>query len=388
MTQLDSTIAPPTDTPPAVPKKTRARKAAAPKPEAKPNPAASLIKALKFIAVAQKKAGSPVQQFCNLSYHWAAATNEILTVATRIEEDLTACPHTLSLIDALSKCSDDLTITQLTPQTLAVNSGVFKGLINCSDFDAIKIPAPDPVCAAVDDRLKAALGAVGVLATDGAPNATFAAVLLQSGSAVATNGHAILEYWHGIYLPPGLLIPKASAVAISKADKTLTGFGFSPSSATFWFEDGSFIKTQLYNERYPNYEAIINVQGLNPWPLPEAFYKGVKAIESFAEDGIVYFDKGVLKSNRRMDAASTYKIEGLPDGLAFSAKYITMLEDAMQKVHFEVDKQGPKAYFFGPNIRGVLMGVNLTSAERREYTEDGTKRASPDLSDIDDDIPF
>ena len=387
MTQLDSTIAPPSDTPAIPPKRTRARKTAAPKIESV-NPAASLIRALKFISVAQKKAGTPSQQFCNLSYNWAAATNEVLTVATRIEEDLTACPHTLSFLDALGKCSDDLSITQLSPQTLAVNSGVFKGLINCGSFDEIRIPAPDPFCATIDDRVKTALEAVAVLATEGAPNATFAAVLLQSGTAVATNGHALLEYWHGVDLPPNLMIPKASAVAIAKSGKPLKGFGFSESSATFWFEDGSFIKTQLYNEHYPNYKYTIEAEGLNPWPLPDAFFKGVKIIESFAEDGIIYFDKGVLKSNKRIDDASTYKIEGLPDGLAFGGKYLTMLEPFMKKVHFEVADFGPKAYFFGENVRGALMGVKLTANEREEFVGGQKSQTTGDFSGMDDDIPY
>lgn len=371
-----------------------ARRRASPKPNAEPvaetpNPAAGLLRALKFISIAQKKAGTALQQFCNLSYYWAAASNETLTVATRIEEDLTACPHTLSLIDALSKCSGDLAITQLSPQTLAVNSGVFKGLVNCASFDEIQIPAPDPQCAVANDRIKFALGAVACLATDGAPTARNAAVLLQSGSAVATNDHALLEAWHGVDLPPNLLIPKLSAVAIAKCDKTLTGFGFSPSSATFWFEDGSFIKTQLYNEQYPHYQAVIDVPELKPVALPAAFFKGVKAIESFSEDSIVYFHEGILKSNKRMENASTYKIEGLPQGFAFNAKYLIMLESTMKTVAFQDAANGHKAFFFGDNIRGVLMGVGMNDKERREYEESGEdRRPKPNFSDMDDDIPF
>lgn len=381
-----------TEAAPAKPKRRRA----SPKPKAETapevaNPAAGLLRALKFISIAQKKAGTPLQQFCNLSYHWAAASNETLTVATRIEEDLTACPHTLSFIDALSKCSSDLAIAQLSPQTIAVNSGAFKGLVNCAPFDEIQIPPPDPQCAVANDRIKFALGAVACLATDGAPTAVKAAVLLQSGTAVATNGHALLEAWHGVDLPPNLLIPKVSAVAIAKCDKTLTGFGFSPSSATFWFEDGSFIKTQLYNEQYPHYQPLVDLPGANFVALPAAFFKGVKAIESFSEDSIVYFHEGVLKSNKRMEAASTYKIEGLPQGFAFNAKYLMMLEPAIRTVAFTESQPGwTKCYFMGENIRGVLMGVQMKQEERREYESNGEvqRRPAPNFSDMDDDIPF
>lgn len=352
-------------------KKHRARRAAVKKTDA-PNPAASLLAALKFIAVAQKKSGTVQQQFSVISGNWAAASNGVLTVATKIEEDLNACPHTGQLIDALSKVGEDLSITQM-PNALSVVSGALKAVIPCVGFGEVLITGPDEQCAVIDDRIKAAFDAVAGLATDGAQYAHLAAVLLQSGSAVATNGAALLEYWHGIDLPP-VLIPKASAVAVAKASKTLTGFGFSPSSATFWFEDGSFIKTQLFAEQFPNYRAVIDAEGLNPWPLPDEFFKAVRAIESFSRNGIVYFKNGVLSSNEREEEASTYKIEGLPEGMGFNAKYLLAVEHAFKNVHF--DEEANKAYCFAEGIRGVLMGID----KKAETSYDATNEK--------DDIPF
>lgn len=352
------------------PAKHRARR-----PKATANPAASLLVALKFVAVAQKKAGTVQQQFGMISGNWAAASNGVLTVATKVEEDLTACPHTYQLIDALSKVGEDLSITQLSPTALAVVSGAFKALVPCVAFGDFEITGPDERCAVIDDRIKAAFEAVLPLATDGAQHAHLAAVLLQAGSAVATNGHVLVEYWHGIDLPPGLLIPKASAVAIAKADKTLTGFGFSSSSATFWFEDGSFIKTQLFAERYPNYQTVFDCESVNPWPLPDEFYKAVRAIESFSRNGIVFFENGFLSSNERETEASTYKIEGLPEGMGFNAKLLLAVEHGFKNVHFDAEKN--KAYFFGENLRGVLMGIDRRS-ETAYNAED----------EQNDDIPF
>lgn len=355
-------------------KKHRARRAAVKKTDA-PNPAASLLAALKFIAVAQKKSGTVQQQFSVISGNWAAASNGVLTVATKVEEDLSACPHTYQLIDALSKVGEELAITQLSPTSLAVVSGAFRALIPCVGFGDVGITGPDERCAVIDDRIKAAFEAVLPLATDGAQHAHLAAVLLQSGSAVATNGHVLAEYWHGIDLPP-MLIPKASAVAILKAGKALTGFGYSGPSATFWFEDDSFIKTQLFAEQFPNYQPLFNCEGLNPWPVPDEFYKAVRSIESFSRSGVVYFENGMLASNEQETEASTYKIEGLPEGMGFNAKYLLMVESSFKNVHF--DEQSNKAFFFGENVRGVLMGIDRNSAT--PY--------NPEANEFEDDIPF
>lgn len=321
-----------------------------------PSAAATLIAALKFISVAQKKAGSIAQQHCMISGHWAAASNGVLTVASPIEEDLAACPHTLQLLEALAKCGEELNITQLSANTLSVKSGVFKALIPCVDFAEVLVSGPDERIAAIDDRIKQAFEAVSMLATDGAQQAHFAGVLLQAGSAVATNGAALLECWHGLDLPPGLLIPKASAVAIAKAGKPLAGFGYSPSSATFYFEDNSFIKTQLFNERFPNYQTVFPAD-CNPWPLPEGFFTAVHAIENFSRNGVVYFDENVVSSHEHETEASTYQIEGLPHGMAFNSKYLTMLEHAFNKAEFRKDEN--RVIFFGENMRGALMGVDL-----------------------------
>ena len=381
-TQIDNNVPIPTDEAPAVESKPEA-KPEAPKKKHRArrtkttavNPAASLLAALKFVAVAQKKAGTVQQQFGVISGNWAAASNGVLTVATKVEEDLSACPHTYQLIDALSKVGEDLSITQLSPTSLAVVSGAFRALIPCVGFGDVGITGPDERCAVIDDRIKSALECVLPLATDGAQHAHLAAVLLQSGSAVATNGHVLAEYWHGIDLPP-MLIPKASAVAILKAGKALTGFGYSGPSATFWFEDDSFIKTQLFAEQFPNYQPLFNCKGLNPWPVPEEFYKAVRSIESFSRSGIVYFENGVLASNEQETEASTYKIEGLPEGMGFNAKYLLMVESSFKNVHF--DEQSNKAFFFGENVRGVLMGIERNSAT--PY--------NPEANEFEDDIPF
>jgi len=355
--------------PPEEPKKkTRARRAAKP---TEPNVAASLIAALKFVSVAQKKVGTPTQQHCAISGNWIVASNGVIMVGAKIEEDLTACPHTLQFIDALAKCGQELNITQLSENTLSVKSDKFKALIPCAGFAELELNAPDVKIAEIDDRIKAAFDCVACLTVEGAPNAVHAALLLQSGSAVATNGFALLEYWHGIDLPP-MLIPKASAVAIAKAGKPLTGFGFSGTSATFWFEDGSFIKTQLYGERYPHYGQILNVE-TNPWPLPDEFFKAVHAVESFSKNGIVYFDNGLLSSREVEAEATTYKIEGLPEGMGFNAKYLTTLEHAIKTAHF--NKESNKLFFFGDAVRGVLMGVELNVP-------------TPDNDEFSDDIPF
>lgn len=357
---------------------TRARKAAASSGTKKtPNPAASLIAALKFIAPAQRKVGPVPSQFAHINGHWACASDGVLTIGHPIEEDLSACPQTMQFIDALSKATSDLSITQLSQNTLSVSSGAFRALVPCVSFDEVPILSPDPQCAVVHDGLKTALGAVAGLANENSPHAHMAGVLLQAGSTVATNGAVILEAWHGIDLPPALLMPKGAAVAVAKASPALTGFGFSQSSVTFYFENGAFIKTQLFGERYPAYETVLNVEGLNPWAVPDEFFAAVKAVESFSDNGSIYFEDGAISSTMVREQASTYKIDGLPERMGFNSKLLLSVEHAFKKAHF-MDNPS-RVYFFGEQMRGCVMGLDIP--REREQT-------SQSVTDYEDDIPF
>ena len=84
----------------------------------------------------------------------------------------------------------------------------------------------------------------------------------------------------------------------------------------------------------------------------------------------------MLASNEQETEASTYKIEGLPEGMGFNAKYLLMVEPSFKNVHF--DESSNKAFFFGENVRGVLMGIDRNSAT--PYNAETTE--------FEDDIPF
>lgn len=360
------------------------------------NPSAKLIEALQFVAMAQAKSGPVETQFCLLTNKWAVASNGFLTIGAKIEEDLEVCPNTLQLIEALKLAVDgDQVIAHESPSVLSVRAGAFAGLVACVDRNSLPDPsAPDGQCALVDSRLTDALDAVQFLAMDESPDAFKASVLLRAGSAVATDGSMMLEYWHGIDLPPNLMVPRKAVQAIVKCKKVPVGFGYSPSSITIWFEDDSFIKTQLYSGNYPDTDKLYP-QTVNAWPLPEGFFKAVHVIANFSEDGQVIFNNGKVASSLQESVASTFKIEGLAEEMAFRAKYLIDAQLYMKTAHFDSEKG--RVIFFGDNCRGIIMGLNHFTRKREAEQKAAARAADPKAivrpgstawDDMDDDIPF
>lgn len=333
-------------------KKPRARRT-----KRKETSASLLLEALKFLKPCQSKSGPPEQQFCQISNGWVVASNEMLTIGTKIEEPLNCCPHSFQLIDALSRVDDDLAITQLEATALAVTAGGFRALVQCLPTGSVPLSAPDAAHYVLTDDLKPALAAAAILAGNEA-RPEIAPVLLQAQTCVGTNGFAIVEHYHGIDLPPNILLPKAAAVLVAKCGKGLARFGFSQSSFTFWFEDESFIKTQLYSGNYVNYNnSFKDADYSKLYNAPEEFFKALEYLKPFC-DGAVYFKNGKVATSLNEGKASTYELPFLPDDMGFNSELLLQLQDYIKRFYF--DKEKRKLHFCSDKSRGALMGLDIT----------------------------
>jgi hypothetical protein len=311
-----------------------------------------LLNALKFLSLITKDTGSPMETHVILANKQAVASNGILSAGHKIEEDLTACPNNRLLIEALSRCKSEYSITQLDNNRIAISSGKFKANLPCLDVAQLAWAIPDEPIAVINDELKKAIEATSVLANESGEFVYNRSVLLNGPSVIGTNGKVMLEYWHGIDLPTNLAIPKSFANLL-KTEKTLSRFGFSSGSVTLWFEDGNWIKTQLFADQWPNINQILNVE-TKPIDVPAELFVGLDAVAPFAPESLVRFADGCIKSN---DEQASYEVAGLPPGPVFNAKQLALLKGWMEKADWFVDgPHGPMHYFFGGKMRGVIAG--------------------------------
>lgn len=360
-----------------------------PKKRNQANPAiAALLAAVKFTEPAAKEIGSPQQTHIKLQNNLAIAFDGVIALGSKIDTDISACPHTLRLIDALSKCSEAVQITQLSNGRLSIKSGGFQVYIPCIEPDILGFTAPDPPCAVIDDRVKTALTVVGRLTNENAQRLHLASVLLRSGSAVGTDGVILFEYWHSWDLPT-IAVPKSLVTALGKIDKKLCKFGFSRTSATFYFEDESWIRTQLFiQEPWPDLAHILNVK-TNQWPIPAGFWEALSKVSDFAESGRVYFENQRLRTHPSgVDDGATCELAGaLPANLVFDADYLQMVQAYVTTADFLTQAtHGPMAIFHGDNFRAMLMHIrneHVAAPATGTYIPPDEHKIDPD-----DEIPF
>jgi hypothetical protein len=308
-----------------------------------------LLTALQFCNGALKDVGKPEDTHIALTNKWALANNGILAIGCPIPSIIEGCPNYNLLISALSKCGDGYSLAK-DEENLKIHSNKFKAVVPCIDPVLIQLPTLDPAIVSINNSFREGLEKVSMLANENAQHVVTASILMNGQSIVGTDRTIVIEYWHGLDLPPGLALPKSFAVALSKISKNLKAFGCSNNSITIYFEDDSFIKTQLYNEQWPDINQVLN-RGSNPLPIPKDLWEGLKYVEAFSPDNLVHFDNNIIRSHSSDSMGASFEVVGLPKGPVYNIKYLKLIEPIAQSIDFFA---GNATVFFGDRIRGAI----------------------------------
>lgn len=330
-----------------------ARKPRLKTPEASPK----LLEALKFCGSILSDKGAPVETHLILQNKTATAFNGILAAGVIIDEDIFAAPNNSLMIEALSKCGQNYSMVQLDNGMISIKGNKFKAHVPCIDPSQLPQAIPDQPAIQITNDLIKAIEAVGVLATEDAQRVVAASILIRNDTCVATNGAILFEAWHGFKLPT-IAIPKAFVGPLTKQSKNVAWIGGSLNSISIFFEDNSWLKTQLYVEQWPNVDDIVNRKA-NYKSIPDNFWDGLAAVSPFSVDGMVYFDNDLIKSHATDGVGASYEVKGLLKGPIFNHKYLTLIKPYATQIDFLAQgttNNTTMLMFVGDRIRGALLG--------------------------------
>lgn len=318
-----------------------------------------LLAALYFISLAQVKESEQLyKSHCILHNNQALSYSGVLTIGHKIEETFEICPNTYKFISALENCEKELSITEMEGK-LSIKSGKFTATVPCWHEAMPKLEPDLPICE-INNSLREGFELISDFTTDNDKKRIVeCSILLKANSMIATDGVIMLEYWHGINLPE-IVLPKVFISAIMNTNKNITHFGYSKNTCTFWFEDKSWIKTQLYDEEWPDVTKILNV-ATNAEELPKGFFEALNKIHSFSEgketEKKVFFGKDKLQSHRNEIEGASCEVFGIKPGAGFNIKRLKRVEKCIKTVDFYTHSA---MYFFNNDkkVRGCLMGVS------------------------------
>lgn len=344
-------------------KETKARKSTNPrKTKAAAKAAQGLVDALTFVEPAINDM-QPYQEYVRFSNKWAIAFDGSIAMGHPIEEELQLCPHLGRLKTAINKAGSTIAISATDNGRISIAGDKLRAVVPCMPGEGLPPVMPDPQCAVIDDRLKEGFKAVVALSKDDAERVFEASVLLRANTIVGCNGNLAIEFWHGIDLPPDMAIPQRAAKALAKSNKPLVGFGFDwGRSATFYFEGGAWLKTQLFAEPWPDVDSQLNLAAY-PVDTPAGLWEALDAITSFSEDGAVHFDTDKLRSTyanaqgegEALLYGATYDVPGLQGRHSFTAKLLKLAQPACATMDYTTHADRAIFYNNAANLRGVLM---------------------------------
>lgn len=331
--------------------------AATKKAEAEAKVSNGLLDAVKFCAPGYKDGGEAYASHARIEAGWISTYDGIVQFGHKIETDLTALPHYGLLLKALRTTDNaGVQVTQLDAKRLQIKGKGFRTIIPCLDTpDLVTRQPPDPPVSVLDSRMREAFEALRQIVSKRGETIMQSAILVGNGFAVACDNAMLGMFWHGIGFPE-VAVPADFVEAVLKVTKSLVSFGYTPDqSLTFYFEDGSFIRTQLYAEKYPDYNKALptNWDGLDQ--LPDTFFTALERIEPFLpkDQHHVHLWDNAISTDRTLETGTVVDCPGLADApSAFDPDRLLKLKGLATHMDY---RHPEKARFVGENFRGVLM---------------------------------
>lgn len=313
-----------------------------------------IVKALEFVGLAQAETGNNYETHCRIDQGQVVAFNGIIAIGCAFAFDISACPHTKRLTAAIAG-SQTPSITQIDPWRLSVTTSKLRAIIPCVDPRDLLQVGPDARVGWLTNDFREALIGVSDILVESGDRVVLSSAYCRSQSVITTNGHVIFESWHGIDMPDGLIVPKAFVTTLKKINKDITGFGFSNGSLTIYFDDESWIRTQLYNGNdWPNFQPILDrIVPTKAVDTPADFFDAVRAVAPYCDDNGLRVINGAIHSHDTTAKGAQYTVPGLVADFRANPKCLLAAQPFAAKVDFLSD--ATMMLFFGDKVRGAIV---------------------------------
>lgn len=317
---------------------------------------------LRFVACAHNDKGEPYARHCIINGGAVMAFNGVIAAGVRIEEQITAAPDTLQLRKAIERAGSQYVMT-IEANRLTIKSGKFRASIPILDPAMLPQITPDACQWPLNNAIRDALKAASAFASDNAPTVVMASLQLTNGTVAGTDRNVILEFYHGNSMPE-LCVPREFATAIVKCDKEIIGFGYTPDvSVTFWFADGSFIKTQLYQPGWPeSWRNALPPNNEGYKALPDVFWQAYDAIADFSEDDLIRFGPELAHSHMHPAEGATFEMKDQTFNWCLNIRRLKMIRPYVKAIGDL--NAGHVLGFFGDNVRGAIA-LNVEKPEQQ-----------------------
>jgi DNA polymerase III sliding clamp (beta) subunit (PCNA family) len=316
-----------------------------------------MLEALKFVkgAVARKDFIPALQHF-RIQHGHISSFNGTLGLRSPIAIDLDCAPKADAFIRAIEACKDTVALSLTETGRLLVRSGRFRTFVDTVEPSAFPHVLPEGKRVAVDDSLMPALRYLEPYIADDASRPWACGIMLSNESAFATNNIVLFEYWLGFQFPARINIPAAAVRELLRLGESPTSMQVSDNRATFHFDSGRWLTTQLDVNAWPETEALLSRES-SQQNFPDGFFDALESIEPFLDEfGTVHFMGDRMATSAQPDKeGTTVELEGLPAAGCFNGRQLLRLKGAVDTIDFS--SYPAPSLFYGPQARGLVVGI-------------------------------
>lgn len=312
--------------------------------------------ALKFVKGAVGKGDDATQTHYHIGNNQIKSYNGIITLCSPIPLDIEATPSAAAFSSAIALCEDTTSISVAKNNKLVVKSGPFKANIDCLPGESPYM-LPEGVEHPLSGPLLPTLKKLANIIPKQSPHPWNRGMLLYENFVNVTDNAVLVQQWHPHVFPRRANVPEDAIRALIRIGKEPTSIQSSHKSITFHFEDGSWLKTKLLEDMWPQAvdEILSEKAGQKPAPIPDGFFDAVEKIRPFADVDTRTIDlsDGLVS----VDGLASYELPGLVATGKYSADKLLMLKDIAKTIDFSSYPQA--SVFYGDQLRGAIVGTKV-----------------------------
>ena len=315
----------------------------------------SISQSLKFAQGAIKKNKiNPELEHYQIKNGEIVGFNGYMALGAPIDLAIEAHPKAALFFKALEACGETISINLTDGGRLSIRSGKFAAYVPCIDRE-VYTARPEGVAYEAPEGFGAACRKLLPFISEDASRPWAMGLCSKEGSLTATNNIIIIQQWIGGDLPV-FNCPKFAIAEIARVGEDPKIIQVSPTSLTFHFEDGRWLRTQQLSDEWPHATVDNILSGAKPGtPVGPELFDGLRTIAPFTppETTAIRFEDGRITTGNE-GAGASVEVE-VPAGPLFSAPMIKLLEGVAQTIDFSAYPN--PCGFFGENCRGVILGL-------------------------------
>ncbi|MBL4904263.1 MAG: hypothetical protein JKY62_16695 [Desulfocapsa sp.] len=317
-----------------------------------------MLKALQFVkgSIASKGFDPTLMHFRIENGH-IKGFNGSLALSSPIELDLDVSPKAIPFVKAITACKAT-TVMHVTPTgKLSIKSGKFKAFVECAPDEAYPEIKPEGKIIPLKGSFIETLKKLQPFMAEDASRPWARGILLKGQSAFVTNNIIIIEAWMERPFPVEVNIPASAIKELVRIKEEPTHIQLDERSASFLYEDGRWLRTNLNTGEWPDITPVLNRE-CDPKPLAEGFFEALIDIAPFAEEtSMVMFINGAICTHKDEGLGASAEVDGLPEEGAFNHKYLSKLEGLAEKI--DLTLYPTPCIFYGDKLRGAIVGMKL-----------------------------